>query len=584
MRTTLISCAAVLTLGCGEPAGPHSTSHTLSITASETWTLAESPHVVHGRLSVRGTLTIEAGATVLFADTSGLTFGKYGAGSLRAQGSASAPIVMRGMDTAGSPGAWIGLTFLGSTPSEMHHVSVSRCGRERTDSQPPGCLVLGSRFIPGDDPTLFIDHMTVQDAAGGAVILQRESRFGAGSEALSVRNVRGHIATLPAGETARFPLAGTFAGIDTSQVRLTHDTLRDSLTWARDIPWTVLDPVLIEGPHQPVLTIPAGATLLMKGGFIVGRNAPGGLQIGTEGGPTVTLRPVDESWGGVDFLPYAISSAISDALLDHCGANIEARGSGCVHIWGDYAGSGPVPAPVFKNVSIRDAVDIGVGLNYGGRFGAGSTNLTITGTNGTTGTPFFVHMSPLSSIPAGHYAGNLRDVIWTYQLEIRQDETWHKYDIPYFNYGGVWVGDSTTHPTLTVDPGVTMAFTGAGALSIGWTAPGAIRAVGTVADPVTFTGETDTPGSWTGIVIGPYADSSSVFDHVVVANGGAPYPVSGAFHFYVDIGAVIRNTVIRHSAGCGVIIVNQPPWSTDFTAPVLGNTFESNAGAAQCGP
>src|SRR5207247_8508871 len=56
-------------------------------------------------------------------------------------------------------------------------------------------------------------------------------------------------------------------------------------------------------------------------------------------------------------------------------------------------------------------------------------------------------MSPLSSIPAGHYAGNLRDVIWTYQLEIRQDETWHKYDIPYFNYGGVWVGDSTTHPT-----------------------------------------------------------------------------------------------------------------------------------------
>src|SRR5256885_12561452 len=80
MRTTLISCAAVLTLGCGEPAGPHSTSHTLSITASETWTLAESPHVVHGRLSVRGTLTIEASATVRDARTSGLTFGKYGAG------------------------------------------------------------------------------------------------------------------------------------------------------------------------------------------------------------------------------------------------------------------------------------------------------------------------------------------------------------------------------------------------------------------------------------------------------------------------------------------------------------------------
>src|SRR5256886_11428770 len=145
-------------------------------------------------------------------------------------------------------------------------------------------------------------------------------------------------------------------------------------------------------------------------------------------------------------------------------------------------------------------------------------------------------MSPLSSIPAGHYAGNLRDVIWTYQLEIRQDETWHKYDIPYFNYGGVWVGDSTTHPTLTVDPGVTMAFTGAGALSIGWTAPGAIRAVGTVADPVTFTGETDNPGSWTGIVIGPYADSSSAFAHVVVANGAYPSPRSCGFPSHARTG------------------------------------------------
>src|SRR2546430_14152208 len=98
MRTPPRPCRGGGAVGCGEPAGPNSTSHTLSITASETWTLAESPHVVHGRLSARGTLTIEAGATVLFADTSGLTFGKYGAGSLRAQGSASAPIVMRGID------------------------------------------------------------------------------------------------------------------------------------------------------------------------------------------------------------------------------------------------------------------------------------------------------------------------------------------------------------------------------------------------------------------------------------------------------------------------------------------------------
>src|SRR5438046_10035950 len=116
---------------------------------------------------------------------------------------------MRGMDTAGSPGAWIGLTFLGSTPSEMHHVSVSSCGRERTDSQPPGCLVLGSRFIPGDDPTLLIDHVTVQDAAGGAVILQRESRFEAGSGAPSVLNRHRPVATVHAAQHACLSHPGT---------------------------------------------------------------------------------------------------------------------------------------------------------------------------------------------------------------------------------------------------------------------------------------------------------------------------------------------------------------------------------------
>lgn len=579
--------AALLAPGCGEPAGSGGTSHGLPITSSETWTRAASPHMVHGHLYVNGTLTIEGGATVIFDDAAGLTFGRYAPASLQAQGSVAAPIVMRGTDTVGSPGAWIGLTFRGGTISEMRHVSLSGCGRERTDSQPPGCLVLGGQIIPEDDPTLLIDHVTVEDAAGGAVILQRESRFAAGSAALSVRNMRGYIASLPAAETVHFPFGGTFVGIDTNQVRLTEDTLRDSVTWASDIPWAVFEPVLIEGPHHPVLTIPAGATLLMKGGLVVGKNAPGGLQVGTEGGPTVNLLPAEDSWNGVDFFAYALTSTISDAVLEHCGTNVDARGPGCVHLQGDYNWIIPPPVAVFKNVTIRDAIDVGLVLANGGRLGAGSTNLTITGTFGTdywSGYPINVQLSPLSAIPAGHYTGNLRDSVWTYQLEIRQDETWHKLDIPYFNFGGVWIGDSATHPTLTVEPGVTMAFAPGVEVSVGWNAPGAIRAMGTVAEPVTFTGNADIPGTWTGIVIGYYADSSSLFDHVIVDNAGDLRPVAGAFHFYVDVGPIIRNTLIRHSAGCGVLIVNQPPWSTDFTAPALGNTFENNADAAQCGP
>lgn len=228
-------------------------------------------------------------------------------------------------------------------------------------------------------------------------------------------------------------------------------------------------------------------------------------------------------------------------------------------------------------------------MAYGGRPGAGSANLTITETGGTgffAGTPIGVNLSPLSSIPQGHYTGNVRDYIWINQLEIRQNETWPKFDVPYFFYNPAFIGDSTTNPTLTIDSGVTMYFANGNRFYVGWNAPGAIHAVGTSTAPITFTGETNSPGSWAGIEIGSFADSSSLFDHTIVDYGGGPDPafITGSLHFYVDIGPVIHNSIISNSSGCGIIIVNQPPWSTDFTAPALGNTFTNNAGGNICGP
>ena len=588
MRATRIAClAATLALSCQESSGPQQTIHTLPIRSDETWTRSGSPHIVQGQLFILGgaTLTIEAGATVLFDAQSSLTFGRVGTGTLRALGTAAAPITMRSLDTTVSPGAWIGLAFRSNTGSEMHYVSVSGCGsRVRPDSEPPSCLVLGNPLLPAENPTVLIDHVTVHDANGGAVVLWHDSRFGAGSAVLSVQNMHGYIAQFRAREAPHFPLGGTFATNDSNEVRMTVDTLRDSATWVLGVPWVVQDIVFIEGPNEPVLTIPAGSTILFRGGLVAGETAPGGLQIGTVGGPTVSLLPAGTDWKGLTFLANAVNSSISDADLESCGT----EGNACINIYGSFSG-GPAPSPVLKNVTIRHAIATGIDLTYGGRLGAGSSNLTIAQTAGNgfwDGTPFKVHMSPLSSIPQGSYTGNLRDVIWVYQLEIRQDETWPKYDVPYFIYGEVSVGDSASNPTLTIEPGVTISFANGVRFLIGSTAPGAVHAVGTTAEPITLRGETDTPGGWVGIYFGYAADSSSLFDHAIVDYAGGPDPafITGSFHFYVDVGTVIHNSIIRNSAGCGIIIVNQPPWSTDFTAPALGNTFTNNAGGAVCGP
>ncbi|HEY3221776.1 MAG TPA: hypothetical protein VGJ80_13680 [Gemmatimonadales bacterium] len=578
--------------GCGDPSGPPpQTIHAGPVVTDETWTRAESPHIVRGPVFISNDaiLTIEAGATVLFDSLSSLTFGYTSPGTLRALGTDAQPITMRSLDTTASPGFWGRLALRSNTASEMHYVELSGCGfRAFLDSLPAGCIVLGNPFL-SENPNLLIDHVTVRDARGGAVILSGKSHITGGSTHLSVLNMRGYIASMRARESATFPLGGRFGGNDSNEVRLTLDTLRDSLTWGGGVPWLVTDKIFVEGPKQPVLTIPPDATVQMKGALAIGTTESGGLQVGSESGQTVTLTAADTSWDGIYFGPYTVSSSLTHVILEKCGrVENSSFPSDCVLISGLYTETPPFPAPVLKHVTIRNAgFNVGLGLTFRARLGSGSTDLTITG----TGTPISIGGGSPSSIPPGNYTGNLRDVIEITDGRVWQDETWPNFALPYFvtsymidSLGGVSVGAPTTHPTLTLLPGTTIEFAAGARLWVGWEGPGAVKVVGTVLQPIRLLGQGGTPGSWVGIQIGYNADSSTIFDHVIVDGAGEQFPVAGSFHFYVDVGPIIRNTVISNSSGCGIIIVNQPPWNTDFTDPALGNTFTNNAGGAVCGP
>jgi len=585
--------------GCGDdPSGPQQTIHTLPVTTDETWTRAESPHIVRGRLFIShdATLTIEAGTTVLFDTASLLTFGPAVApGTLRALGTAAQPITMRSLDSTAAPGSWGRLELRSNTASEMHYVELSGCGSQYfLDSFPAVCIGLGNPLKANESPTLLIDHVTVRDARGGAVIVSNDSHFALGSTHLSVVNMRGYIAQMRARESATFPLGGGFAGNDSNEVRLTLDTLRDSLTWGGGVPWTVMDKVVIEGPKQPVLTIPPGDTIRLRGPIVVGANAPGGLRIGSESGPNVVLRAADTSWLGIDLAWHSIPSSITNAVLDNCGRVENSNPTfayACINVVGDYYGILPDPAPVLRHVTLN-ALNVGLGLAAGGRLGAGSSDLTINGVSGPSrlfgfGPPILIggRSSP-SSIPPGDYTRTFRDEIWLIDLTVPHDDSLPNLGVPYLVHN-LSVGDTTAtnNPTLTLVPGITLAFTGGSHLWVGWDRPGTVRAVGTAAQPITLTGQGTNPGAWAGVKIGYYADSATLFDHVIVDRAGAADPwVAGSFQFYVDIGPVIHNSLIGNSAGCAVIIVNQPPWSTDFTDPALGNTFANNAGGAVCGP
>jgi hypothetical protein len=579
MRRSLFLCVALFLLSCQDPSGSDTGStHSQVIRNDQTWNRADSPHIVRGLVYVvqGATLTIEAGATVQFAPQSALIF--RDGSRLAVMGNASRPITMGNLDPADGPGAWIGVILRSNTTSEMHYVDLSGCGYDVVlDSLPQGCVNLGNPDVPAEAPVLLVDHVTVHDASGGGVMLTDSAAFAPGSAVLSAHHMHGYVATLRAANAASFPLGGTFSANDSNEVRLRGDVLTTSQTWALGIPWTPTGNLLIQGSSNPVLTIPAGSTLHLGGALLVGRDAPGSLSIGADGGAPTTLSSRSATpWPGILFYENAVSGTIANTTLEACGG----QGGGCVLLQGRYAG-GPAPTATLHDVTILNAAGTGIGLTNRGRLGPGSGNLTITGTNGP---PFIVYLSSPGGIPLGQYSGNTQDVIYLIQVDVRQDETFLKHDVPYYIYNFIQVGDQTNHPTLTLEPGVTLISTGAVAITVGATEPGALHAVGTSAEPITFTGDQPHSGSWTGIIIGAHAEASTILDHTIVDNAGAPFPIPGAFHFYVDLGPIIHNSVIRNSSGCGILIVNGLPWATDFTAPALGNSFSNNALGDVCGP
>ena len=103
-------------------AGPHSGT----ITADETWCVADSPHLMSANVTVAAgvTLTVEPGVTVQAANVALIVNGQ-----LEAAGTDEAQIVFTSQSDSG-PYQWAGITFDGGTGTLRHAISsASALGR-----------------------------------------------------------------------------------------------------------------------------------------------------------------------------------------------------------------------------------------------------------------------------------------------------------------------------------------------------------------------------------------------------------------------------------------------------------------------
>jgi hypothetical protein len=539
---------------------------------SETWLVADTPHVVERALGVGdifGTggedtvvLTIEPGATVRFRAAAGLNVGDIEPGALVIPPGGDLVVMEDDEPTAPSP-SWQGLRF-NESRSQLRNLTLRHCGQDYPFDNPGACIIT-------DRAELLIDGVTIDQGRNG---LNLGGVLTPGSRILSVVNTKGYVATIAPHLVGSFPRGGAFAGNDGTEILVTNGRVLDTVTWAPlGLPMRLTGGVSFEGPANPMLTLPPGFHLRsdVRGGLSF---ATGGLFAGDGTGAPVVLESTGDGWLGIEIGPGG-GSALRNVVLQDCGVSQGYPWSACLRFGPEGGGDSGL---VVQDVVIRGSRTAGVTMALGARFNPASRNLTITE---SATYPIGVYTRNIPSIPDGAYRFNgidAIDVISAYGIGY-DSVAWRDLGVPYRFRDGLGV-DST----LVLEPGVTIEVGVGMRVTAGF---GNLVAVGTAANPVVFRSVTPgVPGSWMGMEMGAAtAGPGTRLEHVIIADAGAGTPgYAGAVRLWSDPGGLLRNSTILRSSTCGLVMFNGQPWTDDYTDPAFGNSFVEVAGPLRCVP
>jgi len=260
-----------------------------TVLSNATWRTQGIPWEVDGSIEVEGEedpiLTLDAGVELAFQQTEWFLVGRNLGGSLIAEGSAEAPIVMRSRESQPVPGSWIGLVFGDGTlsGSALRYVTLENAG-EDWSSGTRGCLTLDdvrsgrvrvedSRFVSCAQAGVASTDEAGTFAAFNRNVLE-DCEYGLWLDANVVGSVGG---------------AQIYAGTDYNI--LEGGEVTETATWAaQPVPWKVRDSIKVQGEDGPMLTVEAGTVLQFKANesFEAGLSDMGGIQLlGTAEAPVI---------------------------------------------------------------------------------------------------------------------------------------------------------------------------------------------------------------------------------------------------------------------------------------------------------
>ena len=364
--------------------------------APETWTAAESPHVVAFDITISAQLTLEPCVEVRVADRRAIAISATG--SIVANGDEARHIVITA-DEAGAPFTWI--RAVGGGSMHLSYVDISGGGYpgNAQTSNTATIYMQGADGTQPTQPSLFVDHVTITNSASDGVLLRDGAGFAPGSTDLTVTGaaawpiaIWGRAAgTLPDGSyTGNGQDVITLLDSDGGGAMLDTQTLRDL-----GVPYLVggefssggLRVTAPQGSTETtVLTIEPGVTLLFRPngimeiehftgefpalGALVAQGTPLRPVVFTSAAET----PAAGDWLGLRYgLVPSDLNALDNFRIEYAGQGAPGQSPGCRPVTPDYTSGAAViiygkPAGQFiTNSTIFASAGHGIGRNWLGK-------------------------------------------------------------------------------------------------------------------------------------------------------------------------------------------------------------------------
>lgn len=473
-------------------------------------TLAQDTcYEVVSALSVNGgTLLVQPGVRVQFGPNGSLSIAT--AGRLNASGTALKPILFTSIDPVG---VWRGVRFDDSRGADniLRYVTIERAG----SSGWSGAVQSRSVLLLEGSSLVNIQHSTFANSGGTGISL-----YGDAEMVFTDNTLRDNaIAAWVHPTTAQY-IAGstTFTGNAANVVRTAftnNDVVRSAQTWRRlSVPYEIQTRMYVEAP----LTLEAGVTVSSLDDVpIIVRNQGTLTALGTAAQPIrlTSQNSAPDSWKGLQLTTASANNRFDHVIFENGGSeawtgNTDSRAM----VYMDASSKA-----VFTNSTFRGSGHYALWVPAGGDIAGFDGNTFVQ--NART---IIVHPNRAGGISANNSfmqnAENAVRMTFGNTDAVSVAQTWRDFGVPFF------VQNRTSiEAAVSIDEGVEFEFAQDASFMV--EDEGSLRANGTAANPIAFSGREDLTGYWKGI---EYATVSplNVLRHVNIRNAGSEGWFGGA--------------------------------------------------------